>query len=131
MTEISLDDLRMFLHVLAASVWVGGQIVLVGLLPTVRTLGPEAPRLVARSYNRIAWPAFGLIVFTGMWNLLAVPIDAISHPEFEVKMLFVLLSATGALVHQFARGNRAMLAVGGATASLFAALAMLWGVALA
>ncbi len=48
---------RLFVHVLSASVWVGGQIVLVGLVPTVRELGPDAPRRVARAFNRIAWPA--------------------------------------------------------------------------
>ncbi len=127
---ISLEDFRLFLHVLASTVWVGGQIVLAGLLPTVRSLGEDAPRKIARAYNRIAWPAFALIVFTGLWNLFAIPISAIPHPEFELKMLFVMLSAAGALVHQFASGNKAMLAVGGATSSIFAALALLWGIAL-
>jgi putative copper export protein len=127
---ISVTDLRLFLHVLASTVWVGGQIVLAGLLPTVRTLGEDAPRKVARAYNRIAWPAFGLIVATGLWNLFALPLDAIPHPEFEIKMLFVVLSGAGAAVHQMARGNKAMLAAGGAASSLFAVLALLWGIAL-
>jgi putative copper export protein len=35
--------IRLTLHVLAATVWVGGQFVVAGLLPTVRSLGPEAP----------------------------------------------------------------------------------------
>ena len=87
---------------------------------------------MARAYNRIAWPAFGLIVFTGMWNLMQLSMDNITIPQglFGVKMVFVLLSGAGALVHQMARGNKAMLAVGGAFASVFAALALLWGVAL-
>ena len=50
-----------FLHVLAATVWVGGQITLAGLVPTVRVLGPEATRAVARGVNRLAWPAFALL----------------------------------------------------------------------
>jgi len=129
---ITFDDFRLFLHVLAATVWVGGQIVLAGLVPTVRTFGDDATRKVARAYNRIAWPAFGLIVFTGMWNLMQLSMDNITIPQglFGVKMVFVLLSGAGALVHQMARGNKAMLAVGGAFASVFAALALLWGVAL-
>jgi len=31
---------RLFLHILAASVWVGGQIVMAGILPTTRRLEP-------------------------------------------------------------------------------------------
>ncbi len=130
MPMFSITDIRLFLHVLAASVWVGGQIVLVGLLPTVRTLGEDAPRMVGRAYNRIAWPAFALIVATGLWNLFSVPLDALPHPEIEIKLLFVVLSGAGAAVHQFAHGNKAMLAIGGAASSLFAVLALLWGIAL-
>ncbi len=53
-----MDAFRLFLHVLAASVWVGGQIVLAGLVPTVRGFGEDATRQVARAFNRIAWPAY-------------------------------------------------------------------------
>ena len=130
MTVISLTAFRLFLHLLGATVWVGGQLVLAGLVPTVRRYGDDATRAVARAYNRIAWPAFGVIVLTGIWNLMAVPMDAIPMSTFGVKMLFVMLSAGGALVHQLAHGNKAMLAVGGAFSSVFAVLALLWGVAL-
>ena len=37
-----LDTLRLFLHVTAAAVWVGGQFVMLGLLPTARQLGDGA-----------------------------------------------------------------------------------------
>ena len=127
---ITLEDFRLFLHVLAATVWVGGQLVLVALLPTVRTLGEDAPRKVARAYNNIAWPAFGVIVITGVWNLMSVPLNAIPMGAFGVKMLFVMLSAGGALAHQLASKNKAVLAIGGAFSSIFAALALLWGIAL-
>lgn len=127
---ITLDDFRLFLHVFAATIWVGGQFVLVGLLPTVRTMGEDAPRRVAQAYNRIAWPAFGLIVVTGVWNTIETPMEGIDDATFGVKMTFVMLSAFGALAHQFARGNKVMLAVGGAASSIFAALALLWGIAL-
>jgi putative copper export protein len=130
MPMISITDIRLFLHLLAATVWVGGQIVLAGLLPTVRTLGEDAPRQIGRAYNRIAWPAFALIVVTGIWNLFTLPMDAIPHPELEMKLLFVVLSGAGAAVHQVAHGNKAMLAIGGAASSIFAVLALLWGIAL-
>ena len=125
-----LDTLRLFLHVLAASVWVGGQVVLAGLVPTVRQLDPEAPKEVARAFNRLAWPAYGVAVITGMWNIFDVPLDALPHPDIEIKVLVVALSGIGAVIHQIARGNRAMLAVGGAMSSLFGAAALWVGVAM-
>ncbi len=125
-----LDTLRIFLHVLSASVWVGGQIALAGLVPTVREIDPDAPRKVARAFNRVAWPAFGLAVITGMWNMFALPLDAIPHPEIEIKVLVVALSGIGALIHQTASGNKARLAIGGAMSSLFGIAAMWVGVAM-
>ena len=35
----ALGGFRLILHVLAASIWVGGQFTVAGLLPTVRSLG--------------------------------------------------------------------------------------------
>ncbi len=122
-----MTALRLFLHVLAASVWVGGQIVLAGLVPTVRTLGEDAPGLVARAYQRIAWPAFGLVVLTGLWNLMVIPLNDLPHPWVELHVLAVVLSGLGAFVHQQAKGNTALLAVGGAVSSVFAVVAMYLG----
>lgn len=119
-----MNAFRLFVHVLSASVWVGGQIVLVGLVPTVRELGPDAPRRVARAFNRIAWPAYGVAVVTGLWNVFVLPLEDLQHPWIELKVLAVLLSGVGAAVHQAARGNKAMLAVGGAMSGLFAVVAM-------
>jgi hypothetical protein len=113
--------------VLAASVWVGGQIVLAGLLPTARQLGEDAPRRLAVAFNRVAWPAFALAVVTGLWNLVLIPLDELAHPWIELKVLAVVLSGLGAAVHQFARGNRLLLAGGGAASSLFAVAAMYLG----
>jgi len=118
---------RLFLHVLAASIWVGGLIVMAGLVPTVRSFGNDAPRRLARAFNRLAWPAFGVAVVTGLWNLFVLPLDEMQHPWIELKVLAVLLSGVGAAVHQNARGNKALLAGGGAVASVFAVLAMYLG----
>ncbi len=118
---------RLFIHVLAASIWVGGQIVLVALLPTVRQLGADAGAKVGRAYNRLAWPAFAVAVLTGLWNVFALPLDDLRHPWIELKVLAVLLSGVGAAVHQFANGNKAMLAAGGAMSSIFAVAAMYLG----
>jgi putative copper export protein len=124
-----MDTFRLSLHVLAATIWVGGQFVLAGLVPTLRDLGPDAPKLVARRFNLIAWPAYLLLLFTGLWNLLAVdPIPSSWHPAIEIKVMAFLLSGLGAFVHQKANGNKAMLAVGGAASSIFAVVALVLGV---
>lgn len=122
-----MSAFRLFLHVLAASIWVGGQIVLVALLPTVRQLGNDAGAKVGRAYNRLAWPAFTVAVLTGLWNIFALPLDDLRHPWIELKVLAVLLSGVGAAMHQFASGNKALLAAGGAMSSIFAVAAMYLG----
>lgn len=126
----SLDTFRVFLHVLAATVWVGGQIVLAGLVPTVREIDPDAPRKVARAFNRLAWPAYGIAVVTGIWNMLSIPMQDPPYAELGLKVIVVALSGIGAFVHQVADGNKAMLAVGGAMSSLFAVAAVWIGVAI-
>jgi putative copper export protein len=129
---MTMDTIRIGLHILAASVWVGGQIVLAGLVPALRTLGPDAPRTVAQRFNLIAWPAYVLVLFTGIWNLLEVmDTDQDVHPLLEIKVLFFVLSGVGAFIHMRANGNKALLAIGGAMSSLFAVAALFAGVALA
>jgi uncharacterized membrane protein len=118
---------RLFLHVFSASIWVGGQFVLMALVPTLRTVGGDAPKLAARAFNRIAWPAFGVLVLTGLWNLFEIPLEALNHPWIEIKILAVVLSGVGAAVHQNAKGNTTLLAVGGAMSAVFAVVAMYLG----
>ena len=48
---------RLFLHVLSASVWVGGMIVMAGTVPTSRHLGGNAGSTIATAFIRIMWPA--------------------------------------------------------------------------
>jgi putative copper export protein len=63
---IDLGVIRLFLHVLAATVWVGGQLVLAALVPVLRHAGPDAARGAARAFNGVAWPAFAVLVPTGI-----------------------------------------------------------------
>ncbi|MHB1138366.1 MAG: hypothetical protein ACYC2O_05365 [Microthrixaceae bacterium] len=122
-----MDAFRLFLHVLAASVWVGGQLTLAALVPSVRTYGAEATRAAARAYDRIAWPAFAVAVVTGLWNIFSLPLDDLRHPWIELKVLAVVLTGVGAALHQFAKGNKALLAAGGAMSAVFAVAAMYLG----
>lgn len=122
-----MDAFRLFLHIFAGAIWVGGQFVLLGLLPTVRSFGPDAPRLAGIAFNRLAWPAFAVLVLTGLWNIFALPLDDLQHPWIEIKVLAAVLSGAGAAMHQFARGNKAMLAAGGAMSAVFGVAAMYLG----
>jgi len=40
---VSWTAIRLFLHVLGATVWVGGQLTLAGLVPGLRRVSPDAP----------------------------------------------------------------------------------------
>jgi putative copper export protein len=130
---VTADTIRLTLHVLAACVWVGGQITLAGLLPALRGLGDDAPRTVARAFNRVAWPAFGVLLVTGVWNLLEVQVgdrDTEYHVTLGVKLLVVAASGIAAGVHASTR-TRSVLAVTGAVGALASLAAVLLGVQLA
>lgn len=127
MLSPTLDTLRLFLHVLAASVWVGGQIVLAGLVPALRRHHPDATRIAARAYARVAWPAFAVVVVTGLWNLVDIDVagtTTVYQVTLLVKITLAVVSGAAAAVHQAGR-SKAALAVGGAL-GLLAALGALF-----
>src|SRR3954452_8351982 len=120
MLPVTTATIRLFLHVLAATVWVGGQLTLAGLVPGLRALGPDAPRTVARRFNRIAWPAFAVLIVTGIWNITAVHVGDTStayQVTLMVKLLVVAVSGVSAAIHAGARTKLA-LAVFGALSGL-------------
>lgn len=126
------DSLRIFLHVFSATIWVGGQFTLAALVPILRRKDPELPRLAARGFNRIAWPAFALLILTGAWNLASTPTDATGnyHMVLGIKMTVVLLSGAAALVHTRAKTTKSM-ALWGSISGLTAIAATYLGVLLA
>ena len=130
MLAVGVDEVRMFLHVLAATVWVGGQLMLAGLVPALRRVGPEATRAAARQFGRIAWPAFAVLVVTGVWNVVAVgDTDDDYRRTLEVKVGVVVLSGVAAALHARASSRRGM-AVWGALTALSALAALFLGVLL-
>jgi hypothetical protein len=62
MLAVSWDTVRLFLHVLAATIWVGGQLVLAALVPALRRFGAEVPRAAASRFNQVAWAAFAVLI---------------------------------------------------------------------
>jgi putative copper export protein len=131
MLPVTLSSVRLFVHVLAATIWVGGQLTLAGLVPGLRALSPDAPRAVAARFNRIAWPAFGVLVVTGIWNITAVDPtwDSAYGRTLMLKVGVVVASGASAYVHARARSRRA-LAVFGAASGLAALGALFLGIQL-
>ena len=132
MLSPTADSIRLFLHVLAASVWVGGQIVLGGLVPKLRQVAPESLKVAANAFARIAWPAFAVVVVTGMWNILDITVGDMSS-EYQVSMfVHVLLAMAAAMfvvIHSVGQTKLA-LALGGALGLLTSLGAMFVGVLL-
>ena len=116
MTAVDLDTIRLFLHVLAATVWVGGQITLAALVPALRAAGTGVPKAAARAFNRVAWPAFGVLLLTGVWNVAA---EGDKGPAYQrtlaVKVVLVVISGGAAFLHARARSRRAMAVFGALT----------------
>jgi putative copper export protein len=128
-----LDTLRLSLHVLAASVWVGGQIVMLGLVGPARGMGADAPRTLARAFARLAWPAYVLLLVTGVWNVTAVgysSMDSAWKAVLMAKIAVVVLAGLGVLLHQRATTKQG-LAVWGAVGGLASVAALVMGILLA
>ncbi len=132
MLSPTLDSFRLFLHVLAASVWVGGQIVVAGIVPALRRTHPESTKTVARAFGRVAWISFGLLFASGLWNLLEVDILDADWQYSATVMTHVataILAGAAAVVHTLGRSKLA-LALGGALGLLFSLGSLFIGVLL-
>ena len=133
---LDLDALRSFLHILSVTVWVGGQIVVAGLVPLLRKVDRTNPaaegektvtQQVAHRFNRVAWPFFALAIITGLWSIGEIEWSASTgtwQTLFFVKMALVAASGVGAWLHTRAQRapERALFA---SVASLSALAALL------
>jgi putative copper export protein len=132
MLSPTADSIRLFLHILAASIWVGGQIVLGGLVPKLRQAAPESLKVAANAFARVAWPAFAVVVVTGMWNILEIKVGAQSaeyHVTMFVHVLLAMATAMFAVIHSVGKTKLA-LALGGALGLLTSLGAMFVGIML-
>lgn len=128
----NLDTFRLFIHVLAASIWVGGQITLAGIVPALRRRHPESTKTVARAFGRVAWASYVLALATGVWNLIEVDIaDADWTYTISVIVHVSLAFAAGvsAVAHTVGRSKLA-LALGGALGLLFSLGSLFVGILL-
>ena len=128
---VSVETIRLFLHVLAATVWVGGQLTLAGLVPGLRDVAATHPRRrpplqpdrvagvcgadlhghLEHRRHQPSWSgAYGVTLF--------------------VKIVVVAVSGIAAFLHARARSKTA-LAVFGALSGIAALGALFLGVLLA
>ncbi|MBO0731034.1 MAG: CopD family protein, partial [Acidimicrobiaceae bacterium] len=111
----ALTIVRLSLHVLAATVWVGGQLTLAGLVPALRRVGAGATQAAAQRFAQLAWPAFIVLVGTGIWNVA----DSSGHNTgawnvvLGVKIAVVVVAGAATGAHQRARSNRGLAVFGG------------------
>jgi putative copper export protein len=70
-----VDSLITWLHLICASIWVGGSIFLgIVLSPMLKTITETVEERVAlmikigRQFNKIAMPSFGILILTGLYN---------------------------------------------------------------
>ncbi|MFI5313660.1 MAG: CopD family protein [Candidatus Dormibacteria bacterium] len=139
--SISAAELVLWLHVVAACVWIGGQVVVAALIPVLRGHGQIAS-LAGQRYQLVAWPAYGILVVTGIINVgnaglqWSHLLDSSAGRTLAVKLALVALSGLAAGVHAFLQApqsaRRAWASVLlGSTSLVAAVLAALYGVAIA
>lgn len=145
MLSISGATVVLWLHVLAACIWIGGQVVVAALIPLLR--GTDGLAAVAgRRYQAVAWPAFAVLVVTGIINVSAAGLqwshllESAAGRTLAVKLGLVALSGLAAAVHAFLQAPRRSpgaarppwaSALLGSLSLLAAVAAALYGVAIA
>lgn len=144
MLNISGSALLIWVHIVAACVWIGGQATVAAVIPLLRD-HRDLARRVGRRYQVIAWPAFAVLIITGVVNVgnaglhWAQLLDSPAGRTLAVKLALVALSGLSAGVHSFLQAPRRTATGGSAVGSavlgsislIAALLAALYGVAIA
>jgi uncharacterized membrane protein len=97
---VNLDELIRWVHLTAATVWVGGMITMAALIPVLRKGGVsiEIIRAGARRFGHVTWIAITISVVTGILQLFRFDYDL--TVALTVKLILVSASITLAFVHQ-------------------------------
>lgn len=126
----ALDGIRLSLHVIAATIWVGGQLVVAGLVPSLRKSGGDATKVVARAFARIAWPAYAVLILTGLWNYSSFNMNKVTTAwkiVISIKIAVALFSGLAVYLHQRAKSPK-QTGVWGGIAALSSVAALVMGV---
>jgi uncharacterized membrane protein len=118
-------NVLLYLHILGATVWVGGLIVVGALVPAIRDATDDRTviRAVARRFGVVSWIALAVQVVTGSLLLF----DHVWSATLSVKISLVILSAILAAWHSLAARDQSP-AVRGAIQGviMLLALAIVW-----
>lgn len=105
-------------HLLAAIVWIGGMLFLVLVLtPSLRSLDDPGlrsriVRLVGRRFRTVGWIAIGVLIVTGILNVVRLGISPIALPGTRfgtilgLKLALVSLMVVLSAIHGFILGPR-------------------------
>ena len=116
------DAINPWLHIFAATVWVGPQVFLFAVaVPALRTVADvkeraRLTRLITTRFGYLAWGAMAVLVVTGIGNVfeedesLEFLFDHNWGTIFEVKMTLVIATVVLTALHSFVIGPR-MLAM--------------------
>jgi uncharacterized membrane protein len=79
----------LYIHVVAATVWVGGLIVMAALVPAVREVTDDHTviRAIAQRFGVLSWTALGLLVITGTAMLL-IGVDPSTTMTIKIGLVF-------------------------------------------
>lgn len=105
------------LHVLSASVWVGGTVALVFIgVPAIRQLEGEARAMAMRTLGRrwrpIGWSAMAIAILSGLWlterhgGFHRASLDTDFDRTLILKSVLVALLVVGGLAHDYVLGPR-------------------------
>jgi putative copper export protein len=111
-----LTTLRV-VHLLSATIWVGGTIVLVFVgVPAIRKLDGEARatamRALGRRWRPLGWSAMGVAILSGLWlthlhgGLSSGALSSDFDRTLILKSVLVALLVVGALIHDYVLGPR-------------------------
>jgi uncharacterized membrane protein len=107
MRHMTTDDLIRWVHIVAAAVWVGGQITVAALVPALRKTGAttEQIRAAARRFGVVAWTAIGVSVATGIIQLIRLDYPTRGNTALAIKLLLVGIAVAVAWFHQIIARN--------------------------
>lgn len=133
----------LWIHIIAACVWIGGQITLGMLVPLLRS-DRELVLAAARRFGWLAWSAFAVLIVTGLFNMHEIGVSLSNlnatptSRTLSLKLAFVILSGLAAVAHSLlprlmSEGSprRALTGILGALALLAALAAAFYGVDIA
>ena len=105
---MTLARTLLWFHLLGMSVWIGGTITVGAIVPALRRSGAsrEQLRAMARAFGRASWAALGVLVITGIWQMILLEDGAISDVTFAVKLLLVGIAGLGVVMIRSVRERR-------------------------